>query len=171
MSLLSRLLGRKRDDRAFVRPLWARIVAIAREPEWYARCGVADTVPGRFDMLTHVLALFILRMEREPSLHEASTRLAELFVEDMDGQMRQQGVGDLVVGKKIGTLMGSLGGRIGALRDALPQGEAALTEAVFRNVTLGDGADAGCVARGLAQLASRLDALTGEELLTAGFAR
>lgn len=171
MSLLSRLFGRHHDDRAPVRPLWHRIVEIAREPAWYAECGVADTVPGRFDMLTHVLALFVLRMEREDALHEASTRLTELFVEDMDGQMRQQGVGDLVVGKKIGTLMGALGGRIGTLRESLLQGEAALTAAVARNVTLTEGGKPECVAARLAGLAAQIEALPGERILAAEIAR
>ena len=63
MNLLSRLFGRKPDDREQVRPLWHRVVEMAREREWYADCGVAGTVPGRFDMVTLVMAAVLLRME------------------------------------------------------------------------------------------------------------
>lgn len=178
ITLLSRLFGKKADDRAVVRPLWHRVVGIAREREWYADCGVADTVPGRFDAITMVLALVLLRMEREPALAEPAARLTELFVEDMDGQMRQSGVGDLVVGKKIGALMRVLGGRIGALRDALPRGgEAlpldgeALAGAVTRNVTLLDGFGPDKVAERLLALNAELAAIPDAALLRGEIAR
>lgn len=169
MSFLSRIFGRRDDDRAHVRPLWRRIVAVAREPRWYAQFGIADTVAGRFDAVTLVLTLVLLRMEREEALIEPSVRLTEIFVEDMDGQLRQSGVGDLVVGKHIGRLMGVLGGRLGAVRDALPQGEAALAQVISRNVTLIEGADPARIAQEAAALADRLDALPAEDLLTARF--
>jgi len=144
MSFFARLLRRwqhakndlQRDDRAALRELWHRVVEIAREKEWYRDCGVADTLAGRFDMITLVLSLVLLRMERETELIAPSVRLTELFVEDMDGQMREQGVGADVVGKHMGKLMSTLGGRLGAYRDGLASGEAAMVEAVARNVTL-----------------------------------
>jgi cytochrome b pre-mRNA-processing protein 3 len=165
--VLSRIFGLSDDDRAPLRPLWNRVVEIARRPDWYARNGVADSVSGRFDMLTLVLALVLLRMEREPALAEPAARLTEIFVEDMDGQMRQTGVGDLVVGKRIGSLMGALGGRLGALREALASAapEAALREVALRNVTLDEGGDAAAIGIGLARIAASLDGMTREELL------
>ena len=63
MSLFSRLMGTAPDERAALRPLWSRIVAIAREPLWYTRGGIADTQEGRFDAVTMVLALVLIRME------------------------------------------------------------------------------------------------------------
>lgn len=165
VSIFSRLLGKRSDERASVRPLWHRTVEIAREKQWYADCGVADTVPGRFDAITLVLAAVLLRMEREEALIEPSVRLTELFVDDMDGQLRNSGVGDLVVGKHMGKLMGVLGGRLGALREALPQGEPALLAFAERNATLAEHGDPGKVAARLAELVRRLDALPGEELL------
>lgn len=165
MSLLSRLFGKPMDDRAHVRPLWDRIVELGRKPEWYAEHGVADTVPGRFDAVTLVMVLVLLRMEREEALIEPSVRLTELFVDDMDGQLRQSGVGDLVVGKHIGKLMGVLGGRLGALRDARALGDEAMAEAVARNVTLVEGADPAGIAGEAIALARHLDQLSGDELL------
>jgi len=158
MPLLQRLFRGKPDPREAVRPLWHRVVEVSREPEWYATCGVADSVAGRFDMITAVLSLVLLRLERDRDCARESALLTELFVEDMDGQLRESGVGDIVVGKHIGKLMASLGGRIGAYREALAgKGEAAMAEAVRRNVTLNDGAEPLAVARRLRALADGLD--------------
>lgn len=171
MSFISRLFGSRAEKGASVRPLWHRTVEIAREPQWYAQCGVADTVPGRFDTITLVLALVLLRMEKDDGLIPASVRLTEMFVDDMDGQLRESGVGDLVVGKHMGKLMGVLGGRLGALREALPQGEAALAQVIARNVSLVEGADPLIATRAALALAATLDATADEDLLAGRIAR
>jgi cytochrome b pre-mRNA-processing protein 3 len=169
VSLLQRLFGKSADDRAALRPLWAQVVAVARQPRWYAQHGVSDTVPGRFDAVTMVLVLVLLRMERSPALLPAAARLTEIFVEDMDGQMRESGVGDLVVGKKMGRLMSVLGGRLGALRETLPLGEAAVAAAISRNVTLVEGSDPLGAARAAMALAEMLDRTADADLLAGKF--
>jgi cytochrome b pre-mRNA-processing protein 3 len=171
VSLLSRIFGKRADDRENVRPLWHRVVEIAREKPWYADCGVADTVPGRFDAITLVLALVMLRMERSPALIAPSAKLTELFVDDMDGQLRQAGVGDLVVGKKMGKLMGALGGRLEALRTALPLGTEALQPMVERNMTLNEGADLAGLAARVKALADQLGAVSDEDVLAGRIVR
>ncbi|HUD30795.1 MAG TPA: ubiquinol-cytochrome C chaperone family protein [Novosphingobium sp.] len=175
MSLISRLLGKRPDTREAVRPLWHRVVEVAREKAWYASGGVADTVPGRFDAVTLVMALVMLRMERDKASDDAligpSVRLTELFVDDMDGQLRQSGVGDLGVGKRMGRLMSVLGGRIGALRDALGQDDAALVAVLERNVTLVEGADTGWLAAQVRQLHVQLDGVSDEDLMAARITR
>jgi cytochrome b pre-mRNA-processing protein 3 len=165
MSLLSRLFRQKPDPREALRPLWHRIVEIAREPEWYARHGVADTVAGRFDMITAILAMVLIRMEREAILLPHSARLTELFVDDMDGQMRESGVGDVVVGKHMGKLMSVLGGRLGAYREGLEQGGSVMDEAITRNMSLLDGHAPTGVAAGLLALSQTLQSLEAEALL------
>lgn len=175
MSLISRILGKRADSRETVRPLWHRVVEIAREKQWYAQCGVADSVPGRFDAVTMVLALVMLRMERDKETDDTligpSVRLTELFVDDMDGQLRQSGVGDLVVGKRMGKLMSVLGGRIGAFRDALGKDDAVLIETLERNVTLNEGADKARLASEVRTLHAQIDALSNEDLLAARIER
>ena len=134
MSFLTRIFGNGGQERAAYRPLYDSVVAAVRDPAWYVEGEVPDTVDGRFDMIAAVLALVMLRMESEPSGGEPAARLAERFVDDMDGQLRQIGIGDYVVGKHIGRMMSALGGRLGAFRDA---GETEpLGEAVRRNVPL-----------------------------------
>jgi cytochrome b pre-mRNA-processing protein 3 len=175
LTLLSRLFGRN-DDLAPVRPLWHRTVEIAREPAWYADYGVADTVPGRFDAITLVLALVLLRMEADAALIEPSVRLTEMFVDDMDGQLRQTGLGDLVVGKHVGRLMGTLGGRLGALREVLGPGapagrDAALGEVLGRNVTLAEGSDPARLTQPVLALSNALAATSSADLLAGRIAR
>ena len=164
MNLLARLLRSRPDPRESLRPLWHRVVEVSREPEWYATCGVADTVAGRFDMITAVLSLILLRLERDGDGTPQAALLTELFVEDMDGQLRESGVGDIVVGKHIGKLMASLGGRLGAYRAALA-GEGPLEEAVRRNVTLLEGTGPDALATRLRALAAGLDAAETSALL------
>ena len=172
MSLLNRLLGRPDPAQEQVRPLWLKVVEIAREPDWYARGGIADSVPGRFDAITLVLALVMLRMERDPALSAPSGRLTELFVNDMDGQLRQSGIGDLSVGKQIGKLMGALGGRIEAFRAGLAESEdAALIAAVDRNLTFGENGNPAAVASEIRVLSAALARLSDDELLAGKIAR
>lgn len=141
MSLLNRLLGTGRDPREGLRPLWHRIVQLSRQPQFYADRQVEDSVAGRFDMITLVFCLVVLRLEGEPDTGKPVALLIELFVEDMDGQLRETGVGDLMVGKHMGKLVSVLGGRMGALRRALPLADdTALADALARNMTLAAGA-------------------------------
>jgi cytochrome b pre-mRNA-processing protein 3 len=176
MSFLSRLTRSRRDDAANLRPLWHRVVEISREKAWFQQGQVADTVPGRFDTITVVLTTVLLRMEREDALHAPSTRLTELFVTDMDGQLRQGGVGDLMVGKHIAKLMSTLGGRIGAIRDALAledhaAGDAALAGAIERNVTQVDGGDPAAMVTLVRGLVRNLDETDAQALLAGRIAR
>lgn len=171
MSLLSRLFKPRGDDREPARPLWHRTVELARDPRWYRDGGVADTVPGRFDAITLVLCAVLLRMEREHALVPPSVLLTELFVDDMDGQLRQSGVGDLVVGKHIGKLVSSLGGRLGALREALTQrDDTALVAAIERNVSLSENGNPAAIAALLRGFAEALDATGADDLLAARIA-
>lgn len=165
MRLLDRLFTPRHDPRDEVRPLWSQVVALARDPVWYRDCGVADTLDGRFDMITTMLALLLIRMERAPALAPRTGPLTEIFIEEMDGQLRQSGVGDLMVGKQIGKLMATLGGRTGAYRAALAVGGAELEQAVHRNITLADERGAGAIATRLAALDRHFEALSDEAVL------
>jgi len=165
MSLLARLFSSQPDPRATLRPLWHRVVELSREPALYRGDGVADTVAGRFDMIAAILALVMLRLERD-GLAAETALLTELFVADMDAQLRETGVGDIVVGKHVGRLVSVLGGRIGALREALASGDEAMLEAALeRNVTMAEGCGTAALARRLRAFAEKLAALdTGEVL-------
>jgi cytochrome b pre-mRNA-processing protein 3 len=165
MSLLARLFNSQPDPREALRPLWHRVVELSREPALYRHDRVADTVAGRFDMIAALLALVMLRLERD-GLTAETVLLTELFVADMDAQLRETGVGDIVVGKHVGKLVGVLGGRIGALREALVNGDEALLEAALeRNVTMAEGRGTELLVRRLLGFAANLAALDSDEVL------
>ena len=169
MSLLASIFSRpfsRGDDRAPLRPLYAAVVAQARQPHWYVEGEVADAIDGRFDMVAAILSLTLLRMEAL-DLQAESALLTEVFVEDMDGQVRQIGFGDVVVGKQIGKMMSALGGRIAAYRAALA-GEAPLDEAVVRNIFRGEAPQAAALAHvsaGLRAFAAGLETMDAGALL------
>ena len=127
--------------------LYDAVVAEARRPAWYREGAVADTLDGRFAVLSSLAALAILRLEdgdEEAVRH--SVALTESFIADMDAQMREQGFGDPSLGKQVRTMVGALASRVdwwrrartgeldwneavqlSVYRDELPQAEAALT--------------------------------------------
>jgi cytochrome b pre-mRNA-processing protein 3 len=102
----------------------------------------------------------LLRMETLGDAARApSARLTELFVTDMDGQLRQRGIGDLVVGKHVGRMMGQLGGRLAAYREGLGEG-GDLAGAIDRNIYRGAEVPAEArahVGQELRALAARLE--------------
>ena len=130
--------------------LYNSVVDDARRPDWYLAGAVPDTMDGRFDMVALVLSLVLMRFEAEntPESGDApkqlSADLADRFIADMDGSLRQEGIGDQVVGKHIGRMMAALGGRLGAYRDAGAD-DAALATALRRNLWRGEAVDDGAV--------------------------
>ncbi len=99
--------------------LYAALVAEARRPAWYIEGGVADTLDGRFAVLSSLVALAILRLEdgRESAVR-GSVALTESFIADMDAQMREQGFGDPSIGKQVRSMVGALASRVDRWRHA-----------------------------------------------------
>jgi cytochrome b pre-mRNA-processing protein 3 len=112
--------------------LYAAVVARGRAEHWYTAGGVPDTVDGRFDMIAAVLSVVLLRLESDAQGAAAGVQLTERFIDDMDGQLREIGIGDIVVGKHVGRMMSMLGGRLGAYREGLAAGD--LRPALLRNL-------------------------------------
>src|SRR5688500_16036342 len=101
-------------------PLYAAIIAETRRPDWYRDAGVPDTMDGRFAVLTSLLALADIRLERGAGEAQAlGPRLAEAFIGDMDAQMRQAGFGDPSLGKQVRMMVGSLASRVECWRLAV----------------------------------------------------
>jgi cytochrome b pre-mRNA-processing protein 3 len=168
LSFLSRIFG-PRLVRAEYRPLYEGVVRLGRDPSWYDRGGVPDTIDGRFDMIAAILALVLLRIEREGAAgSQASALVTELFIEDMEGSVRQIGIGDLMVGKQVGAMMGALGGRLAAFRAAIQAGagfEAAVRRNIFHDAAPSDDAAAFVSAR-LERFRDGLAAQSAETLLS-----
>ena len=113
---LSRLVSSPRT----LSPLYERVVTEARLPHWYVEVDVPDTIDGRFAALASLLALTSVRLERgSEAAQRAGIDLTERFIADMDGEIRQLGIGDPSIGKQVGGMVSALGGRIGAWRRAV----------------------------------------------------
>ncbi len=123
--------------------LYGTIVAQARLPCFYQDYAVPDTVNGRFDVIVMHLAAVLERISVEPSLCDLGQGLFDHFWQDMDHNLREMGVGDLSVPKRMRSLGEAFYGRAGAYRAALADAdERVLVEALSRNIYLGDAAEA-----------------------------
>jgi cytochrome b pre-mRNA-processing protein 3 len=144
MQLLRRLFGTtEADPRESLRPLYNQLVAHARQPHWYLDGGIPDSVNGRFEMVATMFALVLLRLEQESDSGREMALLTEIFVADMDAQLREIGVGDLTVPKKIKKMAQGWLGRGVAYREGLDQpDDAMLALGLARNV-YGDETRAG----------------------------
>lgn len=135
MGLFERFRAKPRARGALI-PLYTAVVTEARAPEWYMTGEVADTVDGRFDMVALIMALVLFRLEAlGEAAAESAVQLTEIFIDAMDGELRQMGM-DYTVGKHIGKMMSALGGRLGAYREARHD-PVALREALVRNLYRG----------------------------------
>jgi len=127
--------GLKKFD-AGVYKLYGQIVAQARLVDFYTTYGVADTVNGRFDLIS-LHAYIVMRRLKEigEEGRQLSQDLFDIMFADMDKNIREMGVGDLSVGKKIKALAKSFYGRIKAYDDGIAEIEdATLGDSLKRNL-------------------------------------
>lgn len=125
-----RNLFAKRHDTATAR-LYAAAVAAARQPVFYTTHQVPDTLDGRFDMLLLHVTMLMLRLKDE----DARQRLFDLMFADIDRSLREMGVGDMSMAKKMKPLLAGFYGRAGAYKSALAaDGDASLIAALSRNL-------------------------------------
>ena len=100
--------------------LYGRVVAEARRTVFYAGLGVPDTPEGRYELIALHLFLLLERLRRDGSAGEAVSRhVLEAFVTDMDDCMREMGVGDLTVPKRVKRAAAGFYERAGAYRAGL----------------------------------------------------
>lgn len=131
--------------------LYALAVAQARNPAFYTRLGVADRIDARFELYTLHVLLMVLRLRDENTVRgqETAQSLFDVYVSALDHALREEGVGDISVGKKMRKLGEALYGRMTAYEQPLRDGDASiLAEALARNVYGVEGAEhAGQLAR------------------------
>lgn len=141
--MFSRFLRRERQSGRIASALYGAIVAQARAPVFYARLGVADSVDGRFELLVVHLALVLRRLrDADDEAKDIGQEVFDLFCADMDRSLREMGVGDLSVPKRMKHLAEAYYGRAAAYGASLDAGDSeALGNAVRRNLLGGaDGA-------------------------------
>ncbi len=160
----------KRQDRETADRLYYAIVEASRQPVFFRRFGVPDTVDGRFEMLSLHMFLGLGRLvDAGGADRDLAQRVMELFVRDMDAALREMGVSDLKVPKRMKTLYGSFGGRIAGYSLALREGGSALHEAVARNIFPDGGREGDVLAiAAYVEAAHRLAGRSDTETLRSG---
>jgi cytochrome b pre-mRNA-processing protein 3 len=133
--VLKKLFARRKADPS--EALYAAIVAAARQPRFYAEWRVPDTMDGRFDILVLHMFLALERLRGETSTSELQQALTDRFFAQMDAALREAGVGDLAVGKKVRKMAEAFYGRAKAYRMGLAQQDKDLEQALARNVYAG----------------------------------
>jgi cytochrome b pre-mRNA-processing protein 3 len=164
--MILKLFRRTPRDTSIAR-LYGTIVAQARAPAFYQLYGVPDTVNGRLEMIMLHTVLFLRRLEGEAGpIRQFGQGLFDQFCRDMDDNMREMGVGDLAVPRRMRRIGEAFYGRQAAYRTALDAPEHGRLAAVLqRNVFAGGtpGAEADRLATYVREAERRLAAEDGFE--------
>lgn len=114
-------------------------MAAAREPFLYATLGVPDTLDGRFDMVTITAFLLVHRLHADaPPGPDLAQAVFDAMFSDMDVNLREMGVGDLSVGRRVRAMWEAFHGRSKVYAAAMEAADdRALAEALARNVWRG----------------------------------
>ena len=154
--------------RGTIEAIYGMIVAQAREPLFYAGLGVPDTVNGRFDMVLLHLWMVLRRLRPVEGGTELSQALFDHFCGDMDDNLREMGVGDLTVPKRMQAFGEAFYGRTAAYDMALTDGREALAQALCKNVLNGERIDQARRLAAYAEAAMTALASEGEAALLSG---
>ena len=133
--MLSWFRSRAQDRRTAV-DLYGAIVTQARRPEFFGRDGVLDTPEGRTAMIILLMFPVLERLPAERRGRRIARLLSEIFVTDIDDCLREMGVGDMSVSKKVKRAAQALGERCGGYRSAAnaPEPVAALAAELAETV-------------------------------------
>lgn len=110
----------------------------ARRPHWFIEGKVPDTLDGRFAVVASLTALALVRLEEDADANPLSVALTERFIEVMESEHRELGLGDPTLGKTVRKLVGMLGRRTELLRSAAAADaswEEAVAQSLYRNPT------------------------------------
>jgi len=127
-------LFRTNPETVVAQRLYSAIVARAREPGLYEGMGIPDTAVGRFASISLHGFLVMDRLGGEQSATALSQRLFDVMFTDMDRNLREMGVGDLSVGKKVKRLAASFYELSAAIRRGLVGDDSVLAEALVEHV-------------------------------------
>jgi cytochrome b pre-mRNA-processing protein 3 len=125
--------------RGTIEAIYGMIVTQAREPFFYRDLSVPDTVNGRFDLLVLHLWVVLRRLKSIEGGMGLAQALFDRFCDDMDGNLREMGVGDLTVPKRMQAFGEAFYGRTAAYDLALAEGSEPLAQALCKNILNGEG--------------------------------
>ena len=158
MTSLFRLLFSPAPEKYEAHTLSIALTDVARNPFFYEHCAVPDTLDGRFDMLLVVHFLALERLRTESGTEAFQQALMECFFSTLDRSLREMGVGDMGVGKRIRNMADACKGRLARYRSDWADADArkaALTYNLYRG-------NLDAATRGLPHLLPALDALVAQ---------
>jgi len=138
MALFGLFRSRPHEREAFA--LYGAAVAAARAPAMFGQLGIPDTLDGRFDIVALHVSLLIRRIRRDadPRGPKLAQAVFDAMFADMDVNLREMGVSDLAVGKRVRSMWEAFHGRAAAYEAALDDADAAtLPPVLARNVWRG----------------------------------
>jgi len=159
--------------------LYQLCLSHSRDPELFLKAGVEDTLDGRFDSLCLSVGCVMHRLAQMSDAHQqqakqTSQHLFDIFCSDMDLTLREMGVGDLGVSKRVKTMSEAFIGRLTAYCEALTKNDIkALEEALLRNLYRSDTPSdtqtqqAHMLADRVAKFTGKLAKLEDEDILSA----
>ena len=122
------------DTTAAARALYATIVDQSRQPGFFTSWGIPDTPNGRFEVLVLHVFLVMHRMRGDAECAKLARSLSEQAVLDVDRNLREMGVGDLSVGRKVKSLTEGLYGRLGVYAEGIERTNGGLDAELRRNL-------------------------------------
>jgi cytochrome b pre-mRNA-processing protein 3 len=170
MSWFTRLF-RSEANKVAAERLYDALVAQAREPAFYREGQVPDSLDGRFELVTLHAFLVLRRLKGEgPQGTRLAQRLFDRMFIDMDESLREIGVGDLSVGKRVKAMAKAFYGRTAAydaaLADAAPAPlEQALARNLYGTVKSPEGLPLAAMGRYFRRAAAVIDGLPAADLL------
>jgi len=147
--------------------LYGAVVAAARTPLYFRDLSVPDTPEGRFEMVALMLYLVLDRLKTAPGGVDLTRGTIEAFVTDMDDCMREMGVGDVVVPKRVRRAAAAFYERSGAYRAAVKAADEPALAALFEQyVYRGASPGAALLAGHVLEIARRLNAVPDAVAMT-----
>ena len=119
---------RRRHRKETAQKIYGSIVAQSRQPAFYEDLGVADSLEGRFEILVIHLFLALAVLPGEKEGQDLRGDLIDLFTADMDATMRELGLSDIRVPKKMRELSVALNERLSAYNRLMERLEKAVLE-------------------------------------------
>ena len=127
------MFRRRKPEEEFAASIYKRTAEQSRTPHLFESCGIPDNLYGRFDSLSLHAALMIDRLRREPDGDALAQAFFDAMFRHLDLTLREIGVQDLGVGRRIKVMAEGLHGRALAYREALAGGPTPLAEVLRRN--------------------------------------
>jgi len=158
------ILRRRAGEKRIAEGLYDAIVARSRDARFYTELGVADTFDGRFDLLV-LHGWLVLDALKAQGLEDVEQRLTQMLFVGFEDALRDQGAGDMAIGRRSKAMTTALFGRIQGYRTAGADKDA-LATALERNLYRGAAGKADCARRVAHYITETQQALDQTDLST-----